>query len=322
MPSRSRVPDELDSPWKEALEHFLESFLALCFPEVHAGIDWARGYESLDKELQQIVRDAKVRKRVADKLFKVWRRDGREAWLLIHLEVQGQRDSTFPERMFVYHYRIYDRYRRTIVSLAALCDEHPGWRPDHFSYDEWGCKAGIWFPLVKILDYRGREAELEQSANPFAAVILAQLKVLETRTAPSTRWQWKLRLVKGLYDRRLTKEQVRQLFRVIDWILTLPPDLENSFRVELERFEEARRMPYVTSVERLAREEGRQEGRDEGLVEGLQKGVLALLQLKFDAVGTKIKRKVRSVHDVGRLEAVMSRVTEAKTIDEAIAPLG
>ena len=67
-----KEPDDLDSPWKEMLEHFLESFLALCFPRVHAAIDWARGYRSLDKELQQIARDAAVRKRLADKLFKVW----------------------------------------------------------------------------------------------------------------------------------------------------------------------------------------------------------------------------------------------------------
>jgi hypothetical protein len=39
MPSRPAQREELDSPWKEALEHFLEWFLALCFPQVHAGID-------------------------------------------------------------------------------------------------------------------------------------------------------------------------------------------------------------------------------------------------------------------------------------------
>ena len=49
------------------------------FPDVHAGIDWSRGYKSLDKEPQQIVRDARVKKRLADKLFKVWRNDGKQA---------------------------------------------------------------------------------------------------------------------------------------------------------------------------------------------------------------------------------------------------
>jgi hypothetical protein len=45
---------DFDSPWKEALDGYLESFIALFFPEMHAEIDWTRGYETLDKELQQI----------------------------------------------------------------------------------------------------------------------------------------------------------------------------------------------------------------------------------------------------------------------------
>ena len=221
-PGEPRRRDDLDGPWKEALEKFLESFLALCFPAVHSGINWSRGYESLDKELQQIVREARLRKRLADKLFKVWRTTGTEAWLLVHIEVQGQPESDFPERMYVYNYRIYDRYDHRVASLAVLCDDQPAWRPDRFSYDNWGCKVGIVFPVVKLIDYRRDEAALEHSANPFASVILAQLKVLETKREPATRWQWKIRLIKGLYDRGLNREQVRQLFRVIDWMLAAP----------------------------------------------------------------------------------------------------
>src|SRR5438874_2635601 len=68
---------------------------------VHAGIEWSRGYESLDKELQRITRDARIGRRQADKLFKVWRTDGDEAWLFIHVEVQGKRERALAERMFV-----------------------------------------------------------------------------------------------------------------------------------------------------------------------------------------------------------------------------
>lgn len=146
MPTSPRKPrrrDDLDGPWKEALEHFLESFLALCFPDVHAGIDWSRGYESLDKELQQIVREAQLRNRLADKLFKVRRKAGTEAWLLVHVEVQGQPERDFPERMYVYNYRIYDRYQHQVASLAVLCDDQPAWRPNQFAYENWGCKVGI-----------------------------------------------------------------------------------------------------------------------------------------------------------------------------------
>jgi hypothetical protein len=46
---------DYDSPWKEALEAYFPLFLAFFFPEVHTAIDWSRGYELLDKELQQVV---------------------------------------------------------------------------------------------------------------------------------------------------------------------------------------------------------------------------------------------------------------------------
>ena len=49
---------DYDSPWKEMLEGYFPDFMAFFFPEAYEDIDWVRGYESLDKELQQIVRDA------------------------------------------------------------------------------------------------------------------------------------------------------------------------------------------------------------------------------------------------------------------------
>lgn len=320
MTSRQPPPGDLDSPWKEALEHFLEPFLAFFFPAVHDGLDWRRRYESLDKELQQIVHDTRTGRRLADELFKVWRKDGQEAWLLVHIEVQGHRERGFPERMFIYSYRIYDRYRRPVVSLAVLTDDQPDWRPDRFEYNLWGCSVGIHFLVAKALDYRGREEELERSANPFAAVVLAQLKALETRQAPQSRWRWKVRLVKGLYERGLSAEQVRQLIRLLDWMLTLPKELEESFHEEIHRFQQERRMPYVTSFERVAMEKGLQKGREEGLVQGLHEGIALVLKAKFGAAGARLARKVRAVRDVEQLRVLLKALDSTKTLDE-IRPL-
>jgi hypothetical protein len=36
------------------LDVYVEPFVALLFPEVHREIDSSRGYESLDKEFQQV----------------------------------------------------------------------------------------------------------------------------------------------------------------------------------------------------------------------------------------------------------------------------
>ena len=122
---------DYDSPWKEALALFFREFLVFYFPEAHAAIDWTRGYEALDKEFQRIARRAKVGKRRADKLFKVWLRDGSERWLLIHVEVQADYDKGFSERMFDYTAAMRQLYNRTVVSLAVLCDDRPdgGRRP-------------------------------------------------------------------------------------------------------------------------------------------------------------------------------------------------
>lgn len=52
-----------DSSWKEALDAYFEPFMALLFAEIHRQIDWSHGYESLDKEFQQMVREAKIGRR-------------------------------------------------------------------------------------------------------------------------------------------------------------------------------------------------------------------------------------------------------------------
>lgn len=246
---------EYDSPWKEALEVYFEPFLVLLFPAVHAVIDWSRPYESLDQEFQQFVKDAEVGKRYTDKLFKVWRLDGEEAWILVHIEVQSQEETSFAERMFVYNYRCFDRYRKPVISLAVLGDDRESWRPASYGYALAGCRMGIEFPIAKLLDYEARWQMLEEGRNPFAVMVMAHLKTKATTGEPLQRKQWKWQLVRRLFEQGYSRDDVVELFRLVDWMMTLPRDLEQEFRTELRQYQEERQMPYITSVERLAKEE-------------------------------------------------------------------
>ena len=54
----SETQDDYDSPWKEALKRYFPDFMALFFHQAHVDIDWARGHEFLDKELQQVTPEA------------------------------------------------------------------------------------------------------------------------------------------------------------------------------------------------------------------------------------------------------------------------
>ena len=53
---------------------------------------------------------------------------------------------------------------------------------------------------------------------------MADLKAQATRRDPNGRLQWKLTLVKMLYQRGYTKEDILELFRFIDWLMVLPDD--------------------------------------------------------------------------------------------------
>jgi len=272
---------DFDSPWKETLEHYFEDFMAFFFPQASASIDWSRGYEFLDKELQQVVRDAGLGRRFADKLVKVWRKSGEEQWVLIHVEVQGQQEADFSKRMYTYNYRLFDRYNRPIVSLAVLTDQGDRWRPRHFGYDLWGCKIAFTFPVVKLLDYRKRWTDLETSNNPFAIVVMAHLKAQETKRNVQERQVWKLSLTRRLYEHGYKRQDVINLFHFIDWVMQLPTDLDKSFWQQVHEFEKERQMPYISSVERMATQEGLEQGRQEGRQEGMLLSLLHLLQYRF-----------------------------------------
>ena len=78
-----------------------------------------------------------------------------------------------------------------------------------------------------------------------------------TRKHPHKRYAAKVKLIKGLYERGWAAEDVRQLFRVIDWMINLPKPLELDFCHEIKQYEEEKHMPFMTTPERIGREEGR-----------------------------------------------------------------
>ncbi len=310
---------DYDSPWKEALAQFLPDALALFFPAIHAQIDWDRGYILHDKELQQVTHDADLGRRLADLLVQVWRRDGAEVWVLIHIEVQGQPEADFARRMFVYHYSIYDRYARPILSLAVLADEQGDWRPDRFVQELWGCTVEMRYPVVKLLDYRARVGDLATNANPFAVVVRAHLAAQETRGADGVerRQQAKIGLIRGLYERGYDRAQVLGLFRLVDWLLMLPEAREQIVWREIERIEEERRMPYITSVERIGRAEGLAEGRAEGVLDGQRAMLRRFVQLRFGAVPEPLEQQIAAADQDG-LERLAQRVNAATSLTDVL----
>jgi len=306
--NKSNKQDDFDSPWKEILQYYFHDFMVFFFPQAYEEIEWSRKYEFLDKELQRVVRNAELGKRMVDKFVKVWLKDGEESWILIHVEVQTQKETDFAKRMYVYNYRIFDRHNHSVVSLAILGDENPSWKPDQFKYGRWGCEAGIKFPVVKLLDYRDQWKDLEKNLNPFAIVVMAHLKTQETRNNYEERRKWKFNIAKGLYECGYQKEDIIRIFKFIDYLMFLPEDLEKSFWDDMLEYEEEKKMPYVLSIERIAVEKG--------VEQGIRKSLIKALELRFESVPTTLLEIINNITNIETLEELYIHAIKCESIEE------
>lgn len=207
---------DLDGPWKDILRAYFPQAITFFFPHTSDLIDWDRPYEFLDKEFQKVSQDAEVGRRYADQLVKVWLKGGTELWLLLHLEVQSQSETEFEERMFIYCLRIFDQFRQVPISLAILCDESLSWRPHEYRAIYPDTRLHFEFGTVKLLDWRDHMDELESSDNPFATVVMAHLKVIETKRNVDQRKAWKFRLTRALYEKGFGRQEVLNLYHFID----------------------------------------------------------------------------------------------------------
>ena len=57
----------------------------------------------------------------------------------------------------------------------------------------------------------------------------------------------------------LEEQDIRNLYRFIDWVMILPKELEVEFWEEYKQFEQERTMSYITTGERIGYERGQQK---------------------------------------------------------------
>ena len=307
---------EQDSVWKEAIKSYFKEFMEFFFPEIAGDIAFDKGYEFLDKELERVVQDAEIGKRLADVLVKVYLRNGEEMWLIIHIEVQGYPEEGFEERMYIYNYRIFDRYRKPVVSLAVLTDPVKSFRPGRYERVYWGFGIKFWFPVVKVIDYRERWEELEGSKNPFAVIVMAHLKEMETKGRVDERLFWKITLVKRLYEKGYSKEDVLLLYKFIDWLVSLPEELAERFHEEIKKYEEVRKVAYITTAERIGMKKGFEQGLQQGLVMEAREMVIELLEERFGLVKKSIIEKIKSIESRELLKSLFKIGLRVGSLEE------
>jgi len=266
--------NEYDRHWKRVIHSLFEDFVAFFSPGLYEMIDWDKPPDDLDKEFQKLNPDGKSRDREADGLFKVYLKDGSEQWILVHIEVQGWKDTGFAERMFQYFYRIFDAYDKKIFALVIYTEDYSEtYTPPRYEYNFFGTKLNYEYNVYKIAEQD--ENELLQSTNPFAFVILATKKALYGKTAAQpTKLELKkqlLRVLAVMKDRlQLDKKDLLTLFIFMDHMIKLESQYQQEFNQEIKNWEGGTMITYEDELKQEARKEGREEGREEGKREGRQ----------------------------------------------------
>ncbi|GGA99106.1 hypothetical protein [Puia dinghuensis] len=288
-----------DILWKVVIEDVFPDLLRFIFPDADEVYDMERGFEFLDKELAELYPQPEEEKdsRFADKLVKVYHRDGVEEWVLLHIEIQGDTHhrEAFAERMYTYFYRIRDHHKRPVSAVAIFTGHDGREMPNRYTYEYRGTRLMYEYPAFSILDYS--DEHLEKSDNPFAQVIVAaRIRLLEEKIPEEDLLNIKLIAARKLMGKDFDKEKIRAIFNFLrNYVLFEKPEMNRIFDKQIKQTDKA---SVMNTVEYL-KMEGRAEGKEETtrfIVENLLRNSDYPVEKIASACGVSIE----FVHEVKR----------------------
>jgi hypothetical protein len=268
-----------DILWKGIIEDLFDDFLWYFFPTLASQVDFTRPFEFLDKELDALLPEAKVGSRRADKLVKVFTKQGKAHFVLLHIEVQGYEDKNFAWRMFNYFYRIMERWKAEVTALAIFTDDLPNYLPTEYVYDFEGTHLVYQFNTFKVL--HKTEQDLEVAGNPFSIVMKVAQKALDKKQiADKKQLVWKVELTKELYQAGYSKTKIQQIFDFLRFYVSFNTKSNTTlFDTTIEPITKPTkpmgiREAIETEIRRIGFEEGEAKGEARGEARGKAEGEL------------------------------------------------
>jgi hypothetical protein len=79
---------------------------------------------------------------------------------------------------------------------------------------------------------------------------------------------------------------------------------------------EAKRMPFMTTPERIGIDKGLAQGLEKGRLEYALRGIELGLKLKFGAAGLQLLPEIRNLGDLAKLDAVLQAIETAASPEE------
>jgi len=166
---------------------------------------------------------------------------------------------------------------------------------------------------------------LEAAVNPFGPIVMAHLKALTTPKASTERFDWKLSIIKRLYEIGYGRDDIWNLYRFIDWIMVLPEELNRKLHNEIIKYEEVKKkMPHITTAEKIGMEKGIQQGVQQGRLQNAREAILESLEARFEVVPRSVIKRIDQIEELSLLKILHKRsvvVDSLEQFKEALAKL-
>lgn len=266
-----------DTLWKGLLDFFLIEFIQFFFPERVADKRITR-VMPLDKEFTQLIPKAYQKTRYADKLVKVIFDQEETRPVHFHIEIQGYRDQTFSKRMYVYDYRIYDRYGEEVENLAIF--DRPSALPKKvtFSRNTMRNKREMAYYYYKV--WESDTAFLAHHPNPIAQALLAVKEGIAVyQQSDEEILAYKIRMVMLFLSKGYTEQEDQNLFIfVTSYVKFSDPVMEIVFRDKLSEIIPKKKIMSLVELFKAKQKEAEEYAMKRGWEKGIQKGVEQGLQ--------------------------------------------
>ena len=147
-------------------------------------------------------------------------------------------------------------------------------------------------------------------------IVMAHLKTKATTKNLQQREQWKWTLIRGLYDRGLEREQIIKLFQIIDRMMTLPNQLQESLDNKIKQFEEERTMPLLSNMELRGIERGKEIGKEIGALQKSRDAIKTVLQVRLGELSGEIADSLGKISDLLVLDEMLKLAVTVNSLEE------
>ncbi|MNX41676.1 hypothetical protein D3C86_720830 [compost metagenome] len=267
---RKKVSRKDDLLWKGILEDVFEDFLCFMHPEANQIFDLKKGFEFLDKELGQVfpLGEDLFSSKVVDKLVKVYTIDGKEEWILLHIEVQGKYQKNFSERMYTYNYRIWDKHRKPITAYAIFTDPFKIERSNRYERSFLGTRLLYEFNTYKIS--KQDDELLLKSNNPFALIVLIAKAAFKVSRISNKRERdcllltIKRTILEALHKKSFGTDKIKQIMNFLRYYVRFETEeFNNIFEQEVQALGRTETM----GIEELLLDRATKQGHYEKAIE-------------------------------------------------------